>query len=94
MEAKQPQHKTMSGVVLNTSNAKTINVLIKTYSNHPIYKKRIKRSKKYLVHDEKEQAKTGDFVEIIACRPLSRHKHFRLLRIIEAKVKKNDQNRN
>ena len=80
------KRKKLTGVVLNDSCNKTVSVLIETYKNHPLYKKRTKYSKKYLVHDEKEIAKTGDRVEIIETRPISKRKSFRLLRIKNRKA--------
>ena len=46
---------------------------------HPLYKKTIKRSKKFMAHDERETFKIGDTVEIVECRPLSRRKRHRVL---------------
>ncbi len=73
----------LSGVVITDSADKTINVLVQTYKSHPLYKKRYKYSKKYLAHDPEGKAHIGDKVDIIETRPLSRHKHFRLLKITE-----------
>jgi len=77
--------KIISGKVVSTKNTKTISVLVETYKNHPIYKKRIKYSKKYAAHDEKEVAKVGDIVNISETRPLSATKRFILVNV---KVKK------
>ncbi|USQ69902.1 30S ribosomal protein S17 [Companilactobacillus allii] len=65
---------------------KTIVVVVETYKNHPVYKKRVKYSKKYYVQDEKNEAKTGDVVRIMETRPLSKTKRFRLLEIVEKAV--------
>ena len=70
----------MTGVVIKSAGAKTISVEVSVYKNHPIYQKRYLSSKKYLVHDQYQLAKIGDRVRIIACRPLSRRKRFRLLK--------------
>ena len=53
------------GTVINATNDKTINVLVETYKVHPKYHKRVKSSKKYCVHDEKNIAKVGDVVRIV-----------------------------
>jgi len=61
---------------------KTITVSVETVKQHPLYKKTIKTSKKYKVHDENNEAKTGDIVRIIETRPLSKDKRWRLIEII------------
>ena len=74
------------GKVVNSTNDKTVNVLVETYKVHPIYHKRIKSSKKYCVHDEKNIAKVGDTVRIVETRPLSKTKHFYLKEIVKEAV--------
>ncbi|AGR41605.1 30S ribosomal protein S17 [Spiroplasma taiwanense] len=78
--------KTYTGKVVSDKMDKTITVLVETYKNHPIYKKRVKYSKKYKAHDENQQAHLGDRVEIMETRPLSKTKNFRLVRIIEKAI--------
>ena len=75
--------KTLQGVVVSDKMDKTITVLVSTYVTHPIYKKRVKYSKKYKAHDANEIAKMGDTVEIMETRPLASTKHFRLVRIVK-----------
>ncbi|AEM68546.1 30S ribosomal protein S17 [Mycoplasma putrefaciens] len=75
--------RSLIGKVVSDKMDKTITVLVETYKNHPIYKKRVKYSKKYKAHDEQQIAKIGDKVEIIETRPLSRTKNFRLVKVIE-----------
>ena len=65
---------------------KTIVVLTETYKKHPLYKKRVKYSKKYKAHDEENKAKVGDTVRIAACRPLSKTKRYVLDSIIEEAI--------
>jgi len=65
---------------------KTITVLVETYKNDPIYKKRVKYSKKYKAHDEQEIAHMGDKVEIMETRPLAKTKNFRLVKVLEKSV--------
>jgi small subunit ribosomal protein S17 len=60
---------------------KTIVVEVETHKRHPKYAKRIKYSNKYYAHDEKNEAKVGDVVTIMGCRPLSATKRFRLVSI-------------
>ncbi|WP_342252555.1 30S ribosomal protein S17 [Spiroplasma endosymbiont of Amphibalanus improvisus] len=78
--------KELVGVVISATSAKTINVLVETYKNHPLYRKRVKYSKKYLAHDEQNIAKLGDKVQIMETRPMSKKKHFRLVNILEKAV--------
>ena len=67
------------GVVVSTAQQKTIVVRIDRYKNHPIYQKRYTVSKKFHVHDEKEQFKVGDVVEFEECRPISKNKKWRVI---------------
>ncbi len=74
------------GTVVSDKTDKTITVLVETYKKDPLYGKRVKDSKKYAVHDEKNEAKVGDRVRIVETRPLSKTKHFRLVEIVEKAV--------
>ena len=78
--------KTFTGRVVSDKTDKTITVLIESYKVHPLYGKRVKYSKKYAAHDEKNEAKKGDKVRIAEVRPLSKTKHFRLVEVIEKAV--------
>jgi small subunit ribosomal protein S17 len=64
----------LQGVVVSDKAHKTISVLVERRIMHPVYHKFVKRSKKYLAHDENRRAKIGDKVEIIECRPISKRK--------------------
>ena len=80
-------HRTaIQGVVTSVKMNKTIIVTVSTEKNDPVYAKRVGYSKKYAVHDENNIAKEGDVVTIMACRPLSKTKHFRLVSIDEHAV--------
>ena len=70
------------GKVVSSKNDKTITVLVETYKKHPLYGKRVKYSKKYTAHDEKNTAKLGDTVRIRSTRPLSKTKRFELVEIL------------
>jgi len=72
--------KLQSGIVVGNKMDKSIVVKIERKIQHPLYKKTIKRSKKYIAHDEQNECKVGDLVQIAECRPLSRRKHFRLFK--------------
>ena len=74
------------GKVVGDKTDKTITVLVETYKKHPLYWKRVKYSKKYAAHDEKNEAKMGDIVRIVETRPLSKTKHYRLAEIIEKAI--------
>ena len=74
------------GKVVSDKADKTITVLVETYKNHPKYKKRVKYSKKYAAHDEKNAAKVGDTVKIKMTNPISKTKHFELVEVIEKAV--------
>lgn len=74
------------GKVVSASSDKTITVLVETYKKDTLYGKRVKYSKKYAAHDEKNEASVGDTVRIIETRPLSKIKHFRLVEIVEKAI--------
>lgn len=66
--------RVLQGIVVSDGNEKTITVRVERRVSHPVYKKTIRRSKKYAVHDEKNQFKVGDKVEIIESAPISKTK--------------------
>ena len=72
--------KLRNGVVVSNSMDKSIVVLVETKYKHPLYKKTIKRSKKFIVHDENNECQIGDRVEITECRPLSKRKCHRIVK--------------
>ena len=74
----------LKGVVVSDAMDKTISVLVEEKIQHPVYKKRINRSKKYKAHDDLNEAKLGDTVEIMETRPLSKTKRWRLVRVSQA----------
>jgi small subunit ribosomal protein S17 len=71
--------RVLQGLVVSDKGEKTVVVLVERRVMHPIYKKFIKRSKKYMAHDEANAAKTGDKVRIRECRPISKRKHWEVL---------------
>ena len=73
-----------TGFVESAVCDKTINVVIEHRVKHPKYGKYIRRRTKLHAHDEKNLAKTGDQVEIMECRPMSKTKHWRLVRVVRA----------
>lgn len=75
--------KTKVGRVVSDKMQKTIVVAIEDNMKHPLYKKIIKRTVKFKAHDENNECRIGDKVEIMETRPLSKDKNWRLVRIIE-----------
>lgn len=73
---------TKQGVVTSNKMTKTITVQVDRLVRHPLYGKFIKRRTKLHAHDEKQEAKIGDFVEVEFTRPVSKLKRWRLVRII------------
>ncbi len=73
----------ITGTVIKIAGEKTATMLVERKVLHPRYHKTVKRFKKYLIHDEKCQAKVGDTVSAVECRPLSKSKSFRLLEILK-----------
>ena len=82
-DASRKQRKTRVGVVVSDRQQKTIVVLVDRRMTHPLYHKVMTRSKKYYAHDEKNEAKMGDRVEIVETRPLSKLKRWRLMSIVQ-----------
>jgi small subunit ribosomal protein S17 len=81
--APRAQLRLTRGVVASDKGDKTIKVVVAFQTRHPKYGKYLKRRTVLHAHDEKNEAKEGDTVELAECRPLSKTKHHRLIRIIE-----------
>jgi small subunit ribosomal protein S17 len=81
--AERPQLRTIEGVVASDKGDKTIKVVVNYQTKHAKYGKYLKRRTVLHAHDERNEANEGDTVEIAECRPLSRTKHHRLLRIVQ-----------
>lgn len=76
--------RTISGRVVSNKMDKTVTVLVERVVKHPVYGKYIKRSTKLMAHDESNICQEGDIVAIASCRPLSKHKAFRLVEVLES----------
>ena len=74
----------IQGNVIKIAGDKTATILVERRVMHPRYHKVVKRFKKYLIHDEKNELKVGDEVVAIECRPISKRKAFRLKSIVGA----------
>jgi small subunit ribosomal protein S17 len=82
--------RTIIGVVSSDKTDKTIVVTVQTRKTHPLYKKQYTVHTKFMAHDEKNEAQTGDKVSIVETRPISARKHFKLERIIEKPALRED----
>ncbi|EHU4271031.1 30S ribosomal protein S17 [Campylobacter jejuni] len=76
----------IQGVVVKIAGEKTASVLVERKVVHPRYRKIVKRFKKYLIHDERNEVKVGDTVAAVECRPLSKRKSFRLKSVLATGV--------
>ena len=74
---------TLEGIVTSDKRDKTITVSIANRETHPLYRKQYTRTRKYTAHDEKNEAKLGDRVQIAMCRPISKTKAYTLVKVIE-----------
>jgi small subunit ribosomal protein S17 len=83
METKRNLRKTRVGKVISEKMDKTIVVAIADNVKHPVYNKIVKRTTKIHVHDENNECRVGDKVEVMETRPLSKTKRWRLVEIIE-----------
>jgi small subunit ribosomal protein S17 len=81
-DASRNSRKERVGMVVSDRPDKTLAVSVETLVRHPLYKKRVRRSKRFMVHDERNEARVGDTVRIIETRPLSARKRWRLASII------------
>ncbi len=73
----------IQGKVVTIAGDKTVSIVVERRVMHPRYHKVVKRFKKYLVHDERNECKVGDEVVAIECRPLSKTKSFRLKSVVK-----------
>ena len=85
-ETAHKRRQTIRGVVVSDKMNKTRVIELKRTHKHRLYKKNLVRRTRLFIHDETNESKIGDVVVAIATRPLSRHKSFRLMKIIEKRV--------
>ena len=74
---------TLVGIVSSDKRDKTITVSIINRETHPLYRKQFTKTRKYTAHDENNEAKLGDKVEITSCRPISKTKSYKLVKVLE-----------
>lgn len=82
-EGGRNRRRLVQGIVASAAANKTISVRVERIFKHPKYKKYIRRHTNVHAHDEGNEAHTGDRVEIMECRPMSKTKRFRLVRVVE-----------
>ena len=80
---QRSNRKVRTGRVISDKMDKTRVVSVEGSMRHPLYEKTIKSSKKFKAHDENNQAQAGDWVRIMETRPLSKHKRWRIVEVIE-----------
>lgn len=83
MSQARGQRKERIGTVVSDKMDKSVTVSVETVIQHPLYKKVVRRSKKYMAHDENNECKAGDVVKIMETRPLSKNKAWRVVEILE-----------
>ncbi|MGM0417121.1 MAG: 30S ribosomal protein S17 [Thermodesulfobacteriota bacterium] len=76
----------LSGYVVSDKMDKSVTVKVERLVKHPLYKKYIRRHKKYMAHDERNECQIGDRVQILEARPLSKNKRWRVSRVMEKAV--------
>jgi small subunit ribosomal protein S17 len=81
--AKRGQRKVRTGVVVSNGMDKTVVVEVSRTVIHPVYKKFVRRRKRFMAHDEQNRCQVGDEVMIVETRPLSRRKNWRVRKILK-----------
>ena len=82
MERRYGNRKVRIGRVVSDKMDKTVVVAVERLVAHPLYKRRIRRTKKFKAHDEHNACRTGDMVKIVETRPLSKEKRWRVVEIL------------
>ena len=83
MSEVKKEQRTMTGRVVSDKMDKSVSVAIERLIKHPVYGKYIRRTTKLMAHDETNESREGDTVQISECRPLSRNKSWRLVSVVE-----------
>jgi small subunit ribosomal protein S17 len=76
------KRRRLRGIVVSDKMQKTVVVRVETVRRHPLYNKVVHSAKKYLAHDETDQIKVGDFVQIVESRPLSKRKRWAVEKVL------------
>ena len=80
------RRKVLLGTIVSDKMEKTAVALVERTIQHPLYKRTVRKSKKYKVHDEQNECRVGDRIKLIECRPISRDKCWRLLEVVQKAV--------
>lgn len=83
MSETAKNQRQLTGKVVSDKMEKTVTVLIERQVKHPVIGKVVRRTKKYHAHDEGNEAKTGDTVTIVECRPISKTKAWKVAKLVE-----------
>lgn len=83
MSEQTPSNRTLQGRVVSDKMDKTITVLVERQVQHPLYGKVVRRSTKVHAHDEANECAAGDLVLVEQCRPISKNKAWRLVKVVE-----------
>jgi len=86
MEQNRKPLKKVRGTVVSRSGEKSISIVLNYKIKHPVYGKYISKRTKFGVHDERNEAGVGDVVDVVECRPISKTKSWRLVKIIEKAI--------
>ncbi len=86
MNQVQTHKRIIQGKVVSKAGDKSVVILVERKVVHPKYRKIVKRFKKYIIHDEKNQANVGDTISAIECKPISKRKSFNLKEIVSVGV--------
>jgi small subunit ribosomal protein S17 len=92
-EAARRRRTTKVGVVVSTAMKDTVTVSVVVPTQHPKYKRIVRKTSKFMVHAPGNPCRSGDQVEIQECRPLSRRKRWRLVRVVQAGPRIEDEGR-
>ncbi len=88
MEQQRKQKKIIRGKVVSRSGDKSVKIVLNYRVRHPVYGKYVNRRTKLGVHDEKNEAVVGDVIEVTECRPMSKTKSWRLLKVVQKATEK------
>lgn len=82
--APASRRQVLTGTVVSTKNDKTVTVTVETTIMHRLYQRYLKRTKRFAAHDENNTCQVGDRVIIVACRPMSKRKRWRVREIVQS----------
>ena len=83
MSEQEKRARSTSGVVVSNKMDKSVTVLVERHERHPLYNKYVRKSTKLMAHDESNECNEGDLVQIEECRPLSKNKSWRVVKVVK-----------